>query len=166
MTPNEEIIDLSRYDEEYEAVIPEERGFDEVSDGKYQTRVEKVELTHSKTSGHPMLKWTFKILGPAFEGRLLFKNSVFSGGDSLKYFKSDLATCGIVLPKMSMLPQYLSKLLDLRVEVSKSTKGENSFIYINKLIQPGDAVTPVATSKSKPTTTSYTKASKDASKPF
>ncbi len=167
MTPNNEAVDLSQWDEEYEQAQVEERSHEEVPDGKYQVKVDMAELTSTKTTGDPMLKWTFVILGPQFAGRKLWKNAVIRGEDSVKYIKGDLAVCGITLPKFSALPQYTEKLLDLQLEISKQTRGEYSNIYINKLIS-GDAATPTpktGNAKQKPST-SYAKASQDASKPF
>ncbi len=50
-------FDLSQWDEEYENAPVEEHDFENVPDGKYQVVVDRVELTASKTSDKPMLKW-------------------------------------------------------------------------------------------------------------
>ena len=168
MTPTNEPIDLTQWDEEYEQAPVEERNFDDVPDGKYQVKVEKAELTHSKTSGFPMLKWTFKILGPTYAGRLLWKHAVIGNDEAVKHIKGDLAVCGIILPKFSQLNQFLAKLLDLKLEISKQTRGEFENLYINKLISGGEETASAPTTgggKQKPAT-SYAKASQDASKPF
>ena len=80
-----------------------------------------------------MLKWTLRILGPAYRERLLWKNSVLLSG-LLQYVKKDLQTCGIHIQKISDLPDQLEKLLDLKLEITKKTKNENENIYFNKLI--------------------------------
>lgn len=169
MVPNNDSVDLTQWDDEYEQAPVEERSFDDVPDGKYQVNVEKAEMTHSKTSGLPMLKWTFKILGPTYAGRLLWKHAVITNEESVKHIKGDLAVCGLQLPKFSQLPQHTGKLLDLKLEISKQTRGEYENIYINKLISGAGETTNAPTSggstRSKPST-SYAKASQDASKPF
>lgn len=128
-----EEFDLAQLDDEYEEAPVEEREFDDVPDGKYQVKVEKAELTRSQTSGNPMLKWTLKILGPKYAGRYLWRNNVITR-DNLKWLKTDLHTCGVVLDKLSELQSRLGDLLDITLEVTKRTKGENESIYINRRI--------------------------------
>ncbi len=131
--------------------IAERGDFESVSDGKYQVLVEKVELTQSST-GNPMLKWTLRILGPSFANRVLWYNRVFTH-NTLKYVKTDLHLCGLDLDKLSELPKHLDKLLDVKLEVTKKTKGNNKNIYFNRRIEtaastnrhqrePGDPFVP------------------------
>jgi len=130
---SEERIDLSHLDEEYaETEVPEQE-FSPIPDGRYQVLVERAEIATAQSSGNPMLKWTLRILGPAFRDRLLWKNSVLLSG-LLQYVKKDLQTCGVHIQGISELPNQLEKLLDLKLEITKKTKGENENIYFNKLI--------------------------------
>jgi hypothetical protein len=133
-----EDFDLAQLDGDYDETPVEEREFDEIPDGKYQVKVERVELTRSQTSGNPMLKWTLKILGPKCAGRLLWRNSVIMR-DNLKWLKTDLNTCGVILSKLSDLPAHLDDLLDVTLEVTKRTKGESESIYINRRIVIDDS---------------------------
>ena len=127
-------IDLAQFDDEFQSESAEERGdFESVPDGKYQVAVEKVELTQSST-GNPMLKWTLRILAPRFANRFLWRNSVFTH-NTLKYVKTDLHLCGLDLDKLSELPKHLDKLLDVKLEVTKKTKGDNENIYFNRRIE-------------------------------
>jgi hypothetical protein len=127
-------IDLAQFDDDFQSEATEERGdFESVPDGKYQVAVEKVELTQSST-GNPMLKWTLRILAPRFANRFLWRNSVFTH-NTLKYVKTDLHLCGLDLDKLSELPKHLDKLLDVKLEVTKKTKGENENIYFNRRIE-------------------------------
>jgi len=127
-------IDLAQFDDDFQSEAPAERGdFETVPDGKYQVAVEKVELTQSST-GNPMLKWTLRILAPRFANRLLWRNSVFTA-NTLKYVKTDLHLCGLDLEKLSELPKHLGKLLELKLEVTKKTKGDNENIYFNRRIE-------------------------------
>ena len=127
-------IDLAQFDDDFQSESTEERGdFETVPDGKYQVAVEKVELTQSST-GNPMLKWTLRILAPRFANRFLWRNSVFTH-NTLKYVKTDLHLCGLDLDKLSELPKHLDKLLDVKLEVTKKTKGENENIYFNRRIE-------------------------------
>jgi len=127
-------IDLAQFDDDFQTEATAERGgFESVPDGKYQVAVEKVELTQSST-GNPMLKWTLRILAPRFANRLLWRNSVFTH-NTLKYVKTDLHLCGLDLDKLSELPKHLDKLLDVKLEVTKKTKGDNENIYFNRRIE-------------------------------
>jgi len=126
-------FDLAQLDNEYQEAPVEEREFDEVPDGKYQVKVEKAEIVRSQTSGNPMLKWTLKIFGPKFAGRFMWRNNVITS-ENLKWLKTDLHTCGVVLGSLSELPSRLKDLLDINLEVTKKTKGENENIYINRRI--------------------------------
>ena len=127
-------LDLAQFDDDFAEAPVEEREFDEIPDGKYQVNVEKVELTRAQSSGNPMLKWTLKILGPRLAGRLLWRNSVMASKENLKWLKTDLHTCGLQIEKLSDLPARLGDLLDVKLEVTKRTKGENENIYFNRRI--------------------------------
>lgn len=137
-TQPDDTIDLARFDDAYEAAEVEDREFDTVPDGKYQVNVERVELTRAKTSGNPMLKWTLRILAPSHKGRLLWRNNVMASNENAKWLKQDLYTCGLELPKLSDLPGYLEQLIDIKLEVTKRTRGENENIYINRRIVLAD----------------------------
>ena len=127
-------LDLAQFDDDFSEASIEEHEFEEIPDGKYQVNVEKVELTRAQSSGNPMLKWTLKILGPRFAGRLLWRNSVMASKENLKWLKTDLHTCGLEIEKLSELPSRLGDLLDVKLEVTKRTKGENENIYFNRRI--------------------------------
>lgn len=127
-------LDLAQFDDDYASAPVEEREFEDVPDGKYQAKVEKVELTKAQSSGNPMLKWTLKILGPRCAGRLLWRNSVMASKENLKWLKTDLHTCGVDLEKLSELPNRLGDLLDVTLEVTKRTKGDSENIYFNRRV--------------------------------
>ncbi len=128
-------IDLSQFDDEYRNEEAAERGeFESVPDGKYQVAVEKVELTEAQSSGNPMLKWTLRVIAPKFVNRLIWRNSVITH-NTLKYVKTDLHTCGLDLDRLSDLQTNLTKLLDVKLEVTKKTKGDNENIFFNRRIE-------------------------------
>ena len=146
-------IDLSQFDDEYRNEETAERGeFESVPDGKYQVNVEKVELTEAQTSGNPMLKWKLQVIAPKHIGRVMWRNNVITH-NTLKYVKTDLHLCGLDLEKLSDLPKHLKKLLDVKLEVTKKTKGDNENIFFNRRIdndrapgkfreEAGDALVP------------------------
>lgn len=127
-------IDLTQFDEDFAEAEVEERDFEPIPDGKYQVNVERVELTRAQTSGNPMLKWTLRIIAPRFRGRLLWRNNVMATRENIKWLKTDLHTCGLSLEKISDLPANLEKLINIKLEVTKSTRGENENVYLNKRI--------------------------------
>jgi hypothetical protein len=130
-------VDLSQFDDDFRSEQPEERGdFESVPDGKYQVAVEKVELTEAQSTGNPMLKWTLRVIAPKFVNRLMWRNSVITH-NTLKYVKTDLHLCGLDLEKLSDLPKQLRKLLDVKLEVTKKTKGDNENIFFNRRIETG-----------------------------
>ena len=129
-----EDIDLAQFDEDFAEAKAEEREFESVPDGKYQVTVEGVELVRSKASNNPMLKWKLRIIAPKHQGRFLWRNNVIGSAENLKWLKTDLATCGLHLSKLSELPSRLKDLLDLDLEVTKRTKGDNENIYFNRLL--------------------------------
>ena len=133
-------VDLTRFDDDFAEAPVEEKEFDPVPDGKYQVNVDKVEITIAKTSGNPMLKWTLKILGPRCRGRLLWRNNVMATRENLRWLKNDLHVCGLDLPKLSDLRTNLERLLDVKLEVTKRTKGDSENVYFNRRIVLDDDV--------------------------
>jgi hypothetical protein len=131
-------VDLGQFDEDFHNAQPESPSgdFEEVPDGKYQAEIYKVELTTSSTTHKPMLKMGLRILAPHHVNRLLWRNSVFTP-NTVQYIKADLQTCGLRLDKLSDLPKHLEQLLDVRLEVTKKSKGEYTNIYLNTRIDGG-----------------------------
>jgi len=143
---NDDTMDLAQSDDDFVSADVEEKDFEAVPDGKYQVKVDRVELTRSETSGNPMLKWALKILGPTHKGRLLWRNNVIASKDNVKWLKQDLYTCGLQMDKLSDLPGKLETLLDVGLEVTKRTKNEFENIYFNRriVLSDEDAAAPSA----------------------
>jgi hypothetical protein len=129
-----EEIDLSKWDEEYVNAPIEDRDLEPLPDGKYQVVVDRVELTKSQTSGNPMLKWKLKVLGPKHVGATIWRNNVIGTDSNVRWLKNDLHVCGLDLELLSNLRVNMEKLLDVMLEVTKKTKGENENIYFNRRI--------------------------------
>ncbi len=143
---NDDTMELAQFDDDFVSADVEEKDFEAVPDGKYQVKVDRVELTRSETSGNPMLKWALKILGPTHKGRLLWRNNVIASKDNVKWLKQDLYTCGLQMDKLSDLPGKLETLLDVGLEVTKRTKNEFENIYFNRriVLSDEDATAPSA----------------------
>ena len=133
-------VQAAQFDDAFETAEVEEREFEAVPDGKYQVNVDRVELTRAQTSGNPMLKWTLRILAPNHKGRLLWRNNVMASNENIKWLKQDLFTCGLQLQRLSDLPGQLEQLLNVKLEVTKRTRGENENIYLNRRIVLADDV--------------------------
>ena len=125
-------LDLAQFDEDFSQAEVEDRAFEPIPDGKYRVNIEKVELCRAQTTGNPMLKWCLRVLGPKFEGRLLWRNNVMATPENIKWLKTDLHICGLDLDKLSELPANLHKLIDVKIEVTKRTRDENENVYINR----------------------------------
>ncbi len=124
-------VDLSRFDDDF-ADAPVEEKTDSVPDGKYQVNVDKVEITTARSSGNPMLKWTLRILAPSSRNRMLWRNNVMATRENIRWLKNDLHVCGLDLQRLSDLPANLERLLDVKLEVTKRTKGDNENVYFNR----------------------------------
>ena len=121
-------IDLSLLDDAFAAApAPSARS---IPDGRYQVRVERVELTTAQ-SGRPILKWRLRVQAPSCVGSLLWKNHVVAS-ENLSWLKHDLRLCGLELDRLSDLPNSLERLIDVELEVSKRTRGRWENIYFNR----------------------------------
>ena len=130
-------LDLAQFDDDFAQASVENRDFEEPPDGRYQVVVDRVELTRSRQSNTPMLKWQLRIMGPTCAGRCLFRNNMIGTPENVRWLKYDLATCGVDVSrlKLSELANHLDKLLDVALEVQKRTNGEYTNVYINRRIE-------------------------------
>ncbi|MCK4414409.1 MAG: DUF669 domain-containing protein [Candidatus Eisenbacteria sp.] len=148
MTENDAVdvveeFELTKFDDDFAAAEVEIR--DAIPDGRYQVRVEHVELTRSRAAGNPMLKWTLRILDGPQEGRCLWRHNMLITAENIKWLKTDLHRCGVEIAKLSDLPENLGRLRDLVLEVTKRTRDENSNVFINKRVEQADGSETVAT---------------------
>lgn len=154
--------DLRALDEAYQRMKPREQGSgdygDEPPDGKYQVKVDRVEVKNSK-NGNLMLNWQLRILAGPCAGRCLFKRNMLQSDENLAWLKTDLATCRVVVDHLYELPKRLQDLLDVQLEITKKTNDGFENIYFNRKID----IDPSAR-----LSTPYTPASirKDAEIPF
>lgn len=137
-------FDLAGLDGEADWSNPDEDpapGFGEIPDGKYQARVDRVELKQSR-AGDTMLSWQLTILGPKCAGRRVFRNNILKPGPQLDWLRKDLCACGLSLRKPSELPRRMSALLDVIVEVQIKNNKEFPDMpncYINRRIDTGNS---------------------------
>lgn len=131
-------VDLTEFDDLYDAVEPPMKGQEEVPDGVYQVVIDSVELKYSKvredSGGNPMLVWRLRVISPLHEGATITKRNMIITDENVAFLKGDLQICGLHLERFSHLPARLSELLDIQLEVKKATKGEFTNVYFNKRI--------------------------------
>src|SRR5215831_1827154 len=130
-----EDVDLSRFDADFASAPTENRARGPVPDGKYHVNVERVEFATARSSGNTMLKWMLRIIGPTHAGQVLWRNNVLATRENVAWLKADLHICGLDLQKLSDLNANLGKLLEVRLEVTKRTKGDNENVYLNRRIE-------------------------------
>lgn len=127
-------IDLSQFDDDYRrhqsaGIGPKPQA---LPDGRYQVLIEHLEVTESKASGNPMMKWTFRVTGPThFANRILWKNTVITQ-KTLGIIKDDLKTCGLELEQLNDLHRRAAELFDVPLEITKRTNGEYENVYLNR----------------------------------
>lgn len=126
--------DLADFDDVYVDSEVSDDQFEPVPDGKYQVLVDRVELVRT-SKGDPMLKWTLRVTGPTHEGRLLWRNNVMATDENIRWLKKDLFACDVRLARLSELPASLERLLDIRLEVTKKSRGEYESVYINRRVR-------------------------------
>ena len=118
-------VDLSKYDDDYRKAKQADTPppFRPVPDGKYQVIVENVELTKTRTTGNPMLKWRLRIAGPQMADRILWKSEVITER-TIPYVTKNLTLCGLNLQTFGELPGRLTELANVRLEVTKRGRTE------------------------------------------
>ena len=133
-------IDLSAFDADFAAA--EAPDFEELPDGKYQVKIDKAVLTQTRSSGEPMIRWELVVISGPFEGRRIFKNSVFTQA-ALPYIKGDFNRLNLEMSSLKELPARLREALDKTLEVTVKTKGENHNCFFNKPLNiPASATNP------------------------
>jgi len=99
---------LSKFQEAYKNTDVSDDTFDELPDGDYIVRVERVELKESK-SGRPMLEWEFVVEEGNFAGRHEWKYNMLDHVDNIQWLKKDLFRAGLDLEDITQLEEHKSK---------------------------------------------------------
>tara|TARA_Y100001963_G_C6690788_1_gene404530 strand:- start:526 stop:1011 length:486 start_codon:yes stop_codon:yes gene_type:complete len=148
-------IDLSMFDEVWDSATPEDLkpAKKSIPDGKYITRIERVEWIQAEADNVPYLSIVLEIDEGDFEGRWLYKRYYCDQG-GLKKLRRDIATCELDMPK-SLNDFQPSKMLDLYLHVGKQTNERKmddgtvkryNNVYLNRRIvrvaTTGEAIKP------------------------
>ena len=103
--------------EDLEKVKNNNSNFDKVPYGVYEVKVEKLELTQSKTSGKPMLSCWFKIVNGEQKNRLIFLHQTIENGFGLHKANEFLKTLSNIPVSFESFKQYNELLSDIKGEI-------------------------------------------------
>lgn len=102
--------------------------YKEVPLGKYEVKVDKLELSESK-KGDPMVKVWFKILSGEYKNGLIFMNQVITKGFQIHIMNEFLKSLGVEREiEFKSYVQYGQLLMDILEDID-SDKLEYSLIY-------------------------------------
>lgn len=138
---------LASFDQDFaDAPLPERSGGN-VPDGKYQVKIDSVEIRSNQFNGGMELAMRLKVLDGPQSGRIIFHQREIDNPERMSYLRGDLNVCGLELQKLSELPRKLESLLDVRLDVqvkSKASKNDPEKIYqnvyLNKRLSDADGV--------------------------
>lgn len=132
-------FDFSDAEKDFEDAKPATR--ENLPDGKYAAVIDRAQLAKSKTKNQPMLKITLKVAEGEYTGRLVWMNFMLVTKENFAWLKKDMETLKLTdkIKKLSELEANLGAFLDLKVEITVKSRGENQNVYINKLLGTLDA---------------------------
>lgn len=145
MSTDDFYTDLANQDQNYDTCeAMEKKPFEDVPSGRYQAYIDKLYLDRAKTSKRLLLKWELVIAVGPYQGRRLFRNNTLETQDNLRWLKTDLLAVGLELGKLSDLPEKLSSLIGVMLDINVSIKGDGdqarTNVYINKRVDRDNAV--------------------------
>ena len=127
-------VDLSRFDQTVQTETIRRPATEEIPDGRYDVRIEDVELYISPNSGNPVLKYTLRVIGPTHSNRVMWKYCGIT--DKTQHYVADeVKLCGLQLPRFSDLKLNLHQLIGVEIEVTRKTHGDHVNIYFNGLVE-------------------------------
>jgi hypothetical protein len=100
----------------------------DIADGTYHVVIDEARLTQTVTTNRPIVIWTLRFLDPPYTHRKLSKNRVITD-KTLGYLKEDLAKCGLVLRKLSDLPERIGEMAQRHVLLEKRTSHGKAELY-------------------------------------
>lgn len=116
------MMDVAGLKADIEAAATNTSDNEDVPTGEYEVRVEKMELTESKSSGNPMVSVWWKVVAGNQQGRCIFQNQIVTKGFQLHIVNEMLRDMEVETPiDFESYAQYGKMLEDIYEEV-KSTK--------------------------------------------
>ena len=158
MSENTVNFNFDDFEEAFAAAeVPENKKPDEVPNGKYVVRVEKVSFDNS-TTGLPLFKTQLRISSGQHKGRVLFMNNCLKNKDgktndiAMKVLKGFFTTCGVKFTTLKDAASKLSELLDTYLEVNKTAQKNDATrynLFVNtKVDAPDEGDEPVGVNSS------------------
>jgi hypothetical protein len=137
-------IDLRDLDERFKGVAAADKNAP-APDGTYQAaleifRVERAKDEEGNRTGAPVLVWGFRIVGPKCAGRMTWHRNQMATDINISWLKADLETAGLVLEKLSDLPDHLEELIGAVFEITVRSKAQYTNVYINSRVDPGSVL--------------------------
>lgn len=107
-----------------------------VPDGKYRVRFIDCRLEKSKSSDRLQIAETMQIIKGKYRDRMLYRYPGLESTENISYYKKDLKTLGIKVPKnMVNLTRAIEKCIDLVCKITIRTRGEFTNIFIDELVE-------------------------------
>lgn len=106
-------------------------------DGEYNFIIQRVELTQSKTSGNPMLKYQLQVLDAPYTGRQVTKYRAITE-KTVELVRVDLRACGLQFDSFVELPGLLAQLQGRCVNGRKKTQAnqpDRYNVYFERLVR-------------------------------
>lgn len=136
---------LASFDDAFaEAPTPVRGASGSVPDGKYQVKIDKVQIRNNVNTQATELAFQLKVLNGEHAGRIIFHQRQLDDPERMSYLRGDLHVCGVEISSLSQLPRSLENFLDIMLEVqvkSKTSKTDPSKsyqnVYLNKRITDG-----------------------------
>lgn len=113
---------LASFDQDFVAAEPPARVGGNVPDGKYQVKVDAVEIRTNQNNGRMELAFRLKVMTGEHTGRIIFHQREIDNPERMSYLRGDLQTCGLDITKLSELPRRLNQLLDVLLDVQVRSK--------------------------------------------
>jgi hypothetical protein len=124
-------MDLSKFDAQFGSADVKSNSQIELPEGKFRMKVSNCELFESKESQRPFFKIELTVVEGDHKGVEITKLYSLDTPERFPYLKGDLATCGLLLTKLSDLQGNMAKIKGVTVNVQCKHKDNYVNYYIN-----------------------------------
>ncbi len=120
-------MDFSAFDKDFEAAETGGNKNTDLPEGKYEATLVNAEAFIAKESQVPYLKLVLRVEGHEDVSKL-YK---LDDPSKYKWLKGDLATCGVMITKLSQLEEMLPKAFGVKLNIQAKKNGAYTNYYIN-----------------------------------
>jgi len=121
---------LGQFDGAFETSEVSSNANIELPEGKYDAEIIDTEIFESK-EGRMFLRINLKVVRGDLAGTKFTKLHSLDNPDRFKFLKGDLAVCGLMLGKLSELPDKMKEIHGVHVYVQAKLNGKYVNYYIN-----------------------------------